>query len=290
MVLYFEYIWLDENSEIRSKTRILRFEEMENKSVSLKTIPKWSYNSSEIESSENVLYNEIELRPVALFKNPFSNNLQHIMSFLVLCETWYKTNKPFRGNDRTYAERAFKHNLLSRPSFGFEQEFYITKAFPLSQGIVLNVPIAFSLDDDVSIIKQDDYYCGNGGDRIYGREFVNEVFELSIRAGIFVRDFNPSIGPAQWKIHIKDEGLSACDQLIILRYILLRTSEKYGYTISFHPALMRKNETIARTFIKMLSNHPTHSENISSIPKARNYLKKTIGIWNGSGCCINFSE
>ena len=78
--------------------------------------------------------------------------------------------------------------------------FYITKAFPLSQGIVLNVPIAFSLDDDVSIIKQDDYYCGNGGDRIYGREFVNEVFELSIRAGIFVRDFNPSIGPAQWKV------------------------------------------------------------------------------------------
>ena len=56
----------------------------ESKSVNVSTIPKWRFQDNTENNEPNVFYKEIELHPKAVYNNPFSNKMEHIMSFIVL--------------------------------------------------------------------------------------------------------------------------------------------------------------------------------------------------------------
>ena len=60
-----EYIWLDNNNNCRSKTKVTHLE-----NIDLKNIPEWNYDGSSTgqATTEN---SEIILKPVKIYKDPF---------------------------------------------------------------------------------------------------------------------------------------------------------------------------------------------------------------------------
>ena len=62
MVIYFEYVWLDKKSQIRSRTRVLDFKDFSKKCVNLKTIPKWRIQ----DNTENIQIINEAIREVGL--------------------------------------------------------------------------------------------------------------------------------------------------------------------------------------------------------------------------------
>jgi glutamine synthetase len=217
-----EYVWIDGKFQVRSKTRVLKI-----KHVQLSDIPQWNYDGSSTEqaTTEN---SEVILRPVSLYPSPFMS-----VDYLVLCDTLLPSGEPHPTNTRV----KYPFMLNKGERFGFEQEFFLTD----QTGTILT-----------SNKPQGDYYCGVGANNAIERKCILEAMTNCIRAGLNITGMNAEVAPAQWELQIDDMGISACDGLWMLRYILTRTVESYGFGINFHP--------------KPLSPE-----------------------WNGSGCHTNFS-
>ena len=226
----YEYIWIDGNNCLRSKTRVLS-----HNSYELDRIPKWNYDGSSTGQAPGN-DSEVILRPISTHKDPFRNN-----SHLILCDTWLPNGEPHPTNTRVKAVNIFKKNSKLQPKFGIEQEFFLSKN---------GIPIGYTNEEDTS--PQGDYYCSIGADNAIGRECIEEAFMNCIRAGLSVTGLNAEVAPSQWEFQICTFGIQAADELWIMRYIINRTAEKYGWNLDLRP-------------------------------------KPLDGDWNGSGCHTNFS-
>jgi glutamine synthetase len=225
-----EYIWIDGSNGLRSKTRVC---DIIPSFLEIDKYPKWNYDGSSTKQTDS----EVVLKPVAVYPDPF----RKINSVLLLCETYINGN-PHITNKRNRANILFEKYKEMKPLFGIEQDFFITKD---------GIPIGFIKDINIKVKYHGDYYCGVGGDNIYGRDCIEEAFNNCLNIGLELTGLNAGVAPSQWEFQVCVEGIEAGDQLYIMRYILLRTVEKYGYSINFHP--------------------------------------KPIEEWNGSGCHTNFS-
>ena len=227
-----EYIWIDGIGNLRSKTKVVK---SDNIITDFNECPDWNYDgSSTKQASGND--SEVILKPKALYNDPFREN-----GLLLLCDTYLPDNTPHSTNTRVNAVNIFNKNNDLEPMFGIEQEFFITKN---------NTPIGFLENQHRS--PQGNYYCGIGADNAIGRECVEKAFQNCLKANLSVTGLNSEVAPSQWEIQICDYGINVCDQLYIMRYILYRTAELYGWSISLNPKLVK-------------------------------------GDWNGSGCHVNFS-
>ena len=260
MNITLEYIWIDGDNQIRSKTKIY---EEKNEDITntlrqtlkskntdrlndkkylselniLKLLPDWNFDGS---STNQAIGNDSEviIRPVRIYLDVFREKW-----ILVLCETWTSKMIPHATNTRNNALSIFSKFSDEEPWFGIEQEFFMIN-------IKNNLPIGFN--NDGSAHPQGRYYCSVGAGKCFGREFAEEVLENCLNTNLNITGLNFEVAPGQCELQLRDEGIKAADDLIILRYILLRTGEKFDILVDIR-------------------------------------AKPIKGDWNGSGCHVNFS-
>lgn len=236
-----EYLWIDGDGNVRGKTKILDeslSESVHNSNVPHSVLPEWNYDGSSTGQADGN-DSEVIIKPCAVFKDPFRK--EH--DILVLCDTYYPDGKPHITNTRVRANDIFEKTKDLKPMFGIEQEFFLTKC---------GYPVGLqNVNGGRLPSEQGDYYCGSGENAV-GRNCIEHAFDNCINAGLSLTGLNAEVAPSQWEFQVCDHGINVADQLYIMRYILNRTAEQYGWSVNFHP-------------------------------------KPVSGDWNGSGCHTNFS-
>ena len=227
-----EYIWIDGNGNLRSKTRVHK----EN-TKDVNSFPIWNYDGSSTNQATGD-DSEVFIRPQTIYNDPFRQTGEN---YLVMCDTLLPDGTPHPTNTRVSAVELFDKNPGTKPMFGIEQEFFLN---------VGDIPIGMKYANNVK--EQGDYYCGVGGNNAIGRECIEKAFANCLFAGLSLTGLNAEVAPSQWELQVCDYGINASDQLYIMRYIIDRTAEEFGWNMCIHP-------------------------------------KPLIGDWNGSGCHTNFS-
>ncbi|MFV0378188.1 MAG: glutamine synthetase beta-grasp domain-containing protein [Mangrovibacterium sp.] len=214
-----EYIWLDGSvptQGLRSKTKIVS-----DFSGNLEDCPMWSFDGSSTNQAAGGS-SDCLLKPVAIFPDPDRTN-----GYLVMTEVLNADHTPHATNGRA--------TIVDEDEdfwFGFEQEYFIYDP-------ETNMPVGFPKNGYPK--PQGPYYCGVGGDKIFGRDIVEEHLDLCIEAGLNIEGINAEVACGQWEYQIFAKGArSAGDQIWVARYLLERTAEKYGYYIELHPKPLGK--------------------------------------------------
>ena len=225
-----EYVWIGGYKELRSKTRVIERDNIN----SIEDIPKWNYDGSSTKQADGH-DSEVIIRPIGLY-NHYNNSDRYR---IVLCDTWLPNGNPHSTNTRKIALDILEKESQNKPLFGIEQEFFVLD----SNGN----PIGFN-----DKIPQGQFYCGVGHSNAIGKRFLDDVLERCIDSGVEVTGSNLEVCAGQMEIQVCNYGISAGDDNLMLKYILERTGEVYGYNISYD-------------------------------------AKPVLGDWNGSGCHVNFS-
>tara|TARA_B100000674_G_scaffold498909_2_gene540334 strand:- start:106 stop:1110 length:1005 start_codon:yes stop_codon:yes gene_type:complete len=228
-----EYIWIDGFGCPRGKTKVT---DIVVKDVG--ELPEWNYDGSSTGQAPGN-DSEVLIRPRAMYPDPFRGG-QHK---LVLCDTYTPDGKPHPSNTRVSAVERFSQKPELQPMFGIEQEFFLVRN---------GWPIGFPENRQKFPSPQGGYYCGTGGSNAVGRECIEKAFDRCLEAGLKLTGLNAEVAPSQWEFQVCAIGIDAADQLYVMRYILDRTAEEYGWSIDLYP-------------------------------------KPVNGDWNGSGCHTNFS-
>ena len=246
-----EYVWIDGYGTYRSKTKVMKSAD----SVEEYLDPIWNYDGSSTNQAAGS-DSEVLIRPRVYFPDPFRRLpveynstvseekgewIERCSNRLVLCDTWLPSGEPHPTNTRIKAEEVFKRHESEESMFGIEQEFFLYKD---------GRPLGFPTTGFPS--PQRDYYCGVGASNAFGRDCVEKALDNFLYAGLNITGLNAEVAPGQWEFQVCCKGIEAADQLTILRYILNRTAEEFGYDVVYHP-------------------------------------KPVEGDWNGSGCHTNFS-
>ncbi len=228
----FEYIWLDgykPEANLRSKTKVLEFDSYFGE---LDVLPEWSFDGSSTQQAEG-RSSDCLLKPVAVYPDAGRKN-----AWLVVCEVLNPDGTPHPSNTRC---------LIDDDSddywFGFEQEYVLSE-----NGMPLGFP------ENGFPRPQGPYYCAVGAGNVAGRDIVEEHMDLCLSAGLGITGINAEVLLGQWEYQCFGKGAkSASDDLVVSRYLLFRTAEKYGIHVDLHP-------------------------------------KPIKGDWNGSGMHTNFSN
>tara|TARA_R110001599_G_scaffold341354_1_gene562352 strand:- start:44 stop:1102 length:1059 start_codon:yes stop_codon:yes gene_type:complete len=230
---YLEYIWLDgyETQNLRSKIKVV---ELEDQFPDIKDLPLWNFDGSSTKQAEGRT-SECLLQPV----RTYSAGSQKIY---VLCEVLNQDKTPHVSNKRAKLAKICKKTKNKCFWWGFEQEYFITKD---------SIPLGFPTKEPTT--PQGLYYCGVGGNQVYGRGFVESHLARCLAMGIELTGINAEVAVGQWEYQcFAKDTLKACDDLWVSRYILHQMSEYKGWDIDMSP-------------------------------------KPVPGDWNGSGCHTNFS-
>ena len=214
-----EYIWLDgykPTQSLRAKTRIA-----ENFSGKLEDCPIWSFDGSSTLQAEGG-DSDCLLKPVAIYPDPDRKD-----AYVVMTEVLNADGTPHASNGRATITEEDEDCW-----FGFEQEYFLMDP-------QTNKPLGFPADGYPA--PQGPYYCGVGADKAFGRNIVEEHFDICLEAGLNVEGINAEVAAGQWEFQIFAKGAhDAGDQIWIARYLLERTAEKYGIVVDWHPKPLGK--------------------------------------------------
>ena len=227
-----QYVWSDKYGEPRVTTKL----ENDNDINKL-----FSFNALNTGQSVEENSSELYIRPVQRYNNPFYKRTKELEPSLFVCELMLNKNRSHSSNERYKSIKVLEHYEDVKMSFTLD--FFVTKK---------NVPVAFISNPPPS--QQGIFYCGVGGDIAVGQECANDIFQNAIKSDLNVTELSGGVAPSQWTIKLEgDVKVKLLDDLICLRYIIAKTSEKYGVTICFHPQVLKEE-------------------------------------WNGSGCVIEYSN
>ena len=209
-----EYIWLDgykPTQSLRSKTKVV-----EDFGGKLEDCPDWSFDGSSTEQAEGGS-SDCLLKPVYVCPDPAVKD-----GFLVMTEVLNADGTPHESNGRATIEDEDDDFW-----FGFEQEYFLWDP-------TTNKPLGFPAGGYPG--PQGPYYCGVGGQNVFGRDIKDEHLDLCLAAGLNVEGTNGEVAVGQWEFQIFAKGAKqAGDEIWLGRYILERLVEKYGLAIEYHP-------------------------------------------------------
>lgn len=226
-ICYAEYIWLDgvkPTHELRSKTRIVEIEDIEN--VSLSVFPEWGFDGSSTEQAEGD-NSDCLLRPVNFVNDPIRGE----GNFLVLCEVFNANGTEHESNTRYQLRKVLEAGGAEQdPVLGFEQEYTLFEN---------QTPLGWP--DNGFPRAQGPFYCGVGNDRVYGRDLVEAHMDACVSAGLLFYGINAEVMPGQWEFQIgyrgfKDDrcdALNICDHHWLATWLLHRLGEEFGVNVSF---------------------------------------------------------
>jgi glutamine synthetase len=240
-----EYIWLGVLSpDMKSKTMIL-----DKKITRLDELPLWAYDASSTTRGPTV-GGEVLLKPVFWCLDPF--RMKSIPnSYLVLCEAVEMDGKtPGVSNFRNVTAKIMSEAQEQKPWLGFEQEYILMD----HAGTSGQWPLGFPKNGYAKPQSAAGYYCSVGASTAIARAISECHMNACLAAGIQISGVNAEVFPGQWEYQLAPiEGIQACDELWMSRYILRRVCEDFDLDVTFDPKPV------------------------------------TIGDWNGSGCHANFS-
>lgn len=254
--VFAEYVWLDQNGGLRSKTRKLTIPEktvkITNSGVQVRVyvspkeqmldlptgfsldvdvenafFPRWSFDGSSTGQAE-AASSDLFLIPVYVVQCP----IYHNGGFIVLCEVFNQDMTPHESNTRAKLRKvldagAKEHN----PWFGFEQEYFFMQN---------GRPLGFPENPDHWPTSQGEYYCGIN----YGIELYEKHLEVCDASGLSLFGGNPEVAPGQWEFQLgplpeetrgRAFALEAADQLWISRWILNYIALKAGCRVNVEP-------------------------------------------------------
>ena len=254
-----EYIWIDVDSNPRSKTKIV------NKTLFDPTnLEEWNFDGSSTGQAVGT-DSDVLIKPHSLYPNPF---VDYMEAYLVMCDCWNKDGTPHKTNHRIKLVETYSKCVEQEPIFGIEQEYVIFERkwtndkglkFTTSNdglstaGFTIPTPYKWIKHDEPGMGPQGPYYCGVGGGVSFGREICEKHLEMCLKAGLAICGTNAEVMASQWEYQVGPlQPVELSDQMWISRYILHRVSEQFECVISLHP-------------------------------------KPYKGDWNGSGAHTNFS-
>ena len=209
-----EYIWLDgykPTQSLRSKTKII-----ENFSGKLEDCPEWSFDGSSTEQADGSS-SDCLLKPIFICPDPGIRD-----GYLVMTEVLNADGSPHETNGRATIDDEDDDFW-----FGFEQEYFIWNP-------ETDKPLGFPAGGYPG--PQGPYYCGVGGQNVFGRDIKDEHLDICLDAGLNVEGTNGEVAAGQWEFQIFAKGAkSAGDQIWVARYLIERLVEKYGLSINWHP-------------------------------------------------------
>ncbi len=215
-----EYIWLDgykPTQSLRAKTRIA-----ENFSGKLEDCPVWSFDGSSTQQAEGGS-SDCLLKPVAIYPDPTRKD-----AYVVMTEVLNADGTPHESNGRATIE-ADDDDFW----FGFEQEYFL-------MDVDTKMPIGFPAGGYPG--PQGPYYCGVGANKVFGRDIIEEHFDVCLEAGLNVEGINAEVALGQWEYQIFAKGAhDAGDQIWVSRYFLEKICEKYGVYVEWHPKPLGKD-------------------------------------------------
>ncbi len=182
-----EYIWIDAEDDLRSKTKVL----YENHIKTVEDCPVWNFDGSSTKQASGN-YSDVFLKPVRLYKDPFRVEVGE--SFLVLCECYddYKCTQPNSFNNREKLQKIQQKNQVEECWAGIEQEYVI-------YDMKTELPYNWKTSKNPGNGPQGPYYCGVGAKNVYGRSIIEEHMYKCIEAGVKYHGNNAEVMPSQWE-------------------------------------------------------------------------------------------
>lgn len=222
----YEYIWIDADGDLRSKTRI--FYDTDN--VSISNLPIWNFDgSSTNQASGN--FSDVFLHPKFVCPDPFRKNRD---AHLVLCDLYDRAGVPHPTNKRVECVEIEKLATEYDMWFGVEQEYLVYDA-------TTHLPYKWLDKDTPSLLhkEQGPFYCSSGADRNFCRNIMEDHMLHCIDANLHIRGTNTEVCPSSNEFQLGELGLVAMgDELWISKYILKRVCEHYGCYPVLHPKPM----------------------------------------------------
>jgi len=266
-----EYVWLDGNNlvkdetsgdlrldmnrnpEIRHKTRILNLGSKKNfrADYTIKTrqdlaeelrekMPIWGFDGSSTGQAEGH-FSDCVLKPVRVYVDPIRTAQRpDYLSLLVLSEVFdVPGDKPHLSNTRALLRGLAEKHAAQEFWFGIEQEYTLMRVDEKDFSRIAR-PLGFPIDEKLFPEAQGKYYCGNGADKVVGREMVEKHMYACLDAGLLLAGTNIEVMPGQAEYQIgngtpQSTPLRVGDDLTVARYLYNRIGEEYEVVVSLDP-------------------------------------------------------
>lgn len=212
-----EYVWIDSEGGVRSKSRTLKGQD----AYAVDELPVWNFDGSSTGQAPGD-NSDVYLRPAAVFADPFRG----APNIVVLAECWNADGTPNKFNHRHECNQLMETHKEREPWFGLEQEYTL---YDMDER-----PYGWPLGGYPG--PQGPYYCGVGTGKVVCRDIVEAHYKACLYAGVKISGTNAEVMPAQWEFQVGPcEGIEMGDHLWMARFLLHRVSEDFGAKVSFHP-------------------------------------------------------